>query len=156
MALALINHRFDVPYMIMKKMEHMTNKKSAPLPCTSIISNIIWACNINPLDNEEKIKAQEIGMNTFSNLGYTKYLYFWVRKHGGRREERHAQDNDVEMEEWAYEEIPHGSPSSLATGVHENPPPIEDAPETPTRGLDMTGKMLLMLERFEGRFNMLD
>lgn len=95
-------------------MEHIVNKKSTPLPYASIISRIICTCGVYPLDNEEKFKVQEIGINTLSNLGYLKQQRAWVRKQA-RMEEPHVQDDDMGMEEQAYEEVPPGSPVTSQT-----------------------------------------
>lgn len=116
MVLTLNSRHFNVPYLIMKRMENVVNKKSTPIPYASNMSKLICAYTIYPLNNEEKFKPHEIGMNTLSHLGYEKYENAWTWKCGRRTLGPHPQKEDVEMQE--HKENPLNSP--LAP-THEEP-----------------------------------
>lgn len=145
-------------------MENVIHKKSAPLPYASIISKLICACAIHPLNNGERCRPQEIGMNTLCRLGYEKRRNAWVLKQG--RVRPRPQNEDEEMEE--PEEIPSWSPLAPTHDipvVTHDPQPMY-GPDSSRELLDVLHEMTTWMEgefkdvrkqlqNFESRFDAL-
>lgn len=97
-----------MPYLLIQRIENVAKKERAPLPYTFIISKIIRAYHMHPLDEEEKLEAQEIRLNTMSYLEYMKYANEWVLK--PRRRKGGKDESDEEMVDQAYNNIYPKSP----------------------------------------------
>lgn len=101
----VINQKpLNVPYLVMQTMANVIRKDKTPFPYAFVISKIIRAYHIYPFEDEEKIKAQEIVLNTMSNLGYMMYQNQWVKKPSKRRRRKVAASGE-EMEEQAYDDL---------------------------------------------------